>query len=78
MNATVLDLRYKMSTVICALENRETVNVLYHGKLKGIIRPVETLKMKVSEHEYFGSDRRSTESVEETMKKLRGGRYNDL
>ncbi len=78
MNATVLDLRYKMNKVLSALENRETVNVLCHGKVRGIIKPVETKEMKASDHEFFGSDRRSTESVEETMRKLRGGRYNDL
>ncbi len=35
MEASVVDLRYKMKEVLEALERRETVRLLYHGKVKG-------------------------------------------
>lgn len=76
MDATILDLRYKMSRVIDALDNRECVNVLYHGKIKGTIVPAGKKPLKAQD-QYFGSNK-SAESVALKMKKLRGGRYRDL
>ncbi len=32
MKATVLDLRYKMNEVLKALDKRERVTILYHGR----------------------------------------------
>ena len=78
MNATVLDLRYKMSQVLSALDNRESVNVLYHGKIKGVIVPVAKNDLLAQDHDYFGSQKNSEESVVDEMVKLRGGRYRDL
>ena len=49
MEASVVDLRYKMKDVLEALERRETVRILYHGKLKGTIIPAsgaQKLKME--------------------------------
>ena len=40
MKATVSDLRCKMGDVLRALHRRETVTILYHGKVKGTIVPV--------------------------------------
>ena len=79
MNATVIDLRYKMSQVLSALDNREIVNVLYHGKLKGVIMPV-IIKNDIlaQNHEYFGSNQSGLNSVEDEMISLRGGRYRDI
>ena len=78
MNATIVDLRYRMKDVLKALDRREDVHILCRGKLKGIIqpRPAQTTK-KVVEHPFFNS-RRSTSTVEEEMRALRGGRYRDL
>ena len=77
MNATVLDLRYKMNKVLGALDNRESVHVLYHGKVKGVIFPVGGSVAKTVGHEFFGS-MTSDIPVDEVMAGLRGGRYRDL
>ena len=78
MNATVIDLRYKMSQVLSALDNREIVNVLYHGKLKGVIMPVIKNDILAQNHEYFGSNQNGLNSVYDEMVSLRGGRYRDI
>ena len=77
MNATVLDLRYKMNKVLGALENRESVHVLYHGKVKGIILPVGGSVVKTADHAFFGSHK-SDIPVEDVMVGLRGGRHRDI
>ena len=78
MEATVVDLRYHMNDVLKALARNESVSVLYRGKVKGVIRPaIRATCPKVSAHAFFGS-RKSAESVEQTMGRLRGGRYRDL
>lgn len=79
MKASVVDIRYKMTEVLNALERNETVEILYHGKTKGIIKPLAAQMAKsVSEHPFFGMDKESGEQVEATMKKLREDRYSDL
>lgn len=78
MKATVVDLRYKMSEVLKALERNEDVEILYHGKTKGTISAAPQLSaMKVTEHPFFNM-LHGTTSVEEDMEQLRGGRYRDL
>ena len=78
MNATVVDLRYRMNDVLKALDRKESVNVLYRGKLKGILYPaVEASAGKVAEHPFFGV-REAGPGVEEQMTALRGGRCRDL
>lgn len=78
MEATVVDLRYRMNDVLKALERNEPVTVLYHGKPKGVIRPVtKTSAGRVKDHVFFGS-RKSTETTEAIMNKLREGRYRAL
>ena len=58
MDASVVDLRYKMKEVLKALERKEKVNIKYHGKIKGIITPVGTGSAdKISEHPFFGMKR---------------------
>jgi len=78
MEATVVDLRYRMNDVLKALDRNESVNVLYRGKLKGIIRPsAKPVAVRVHEHAFFGS-RPSRNTVEKVMARLRGGRYHDV
>ena len=78
MKATVVDLRYKMSDVLKALDRNEDVEILYHGKAKGtIIAKTHQSSEKVSEHPFFNM-LHSEKPVEEEMKQLRGGRYRDL
>lgn len=77
MNASILDLRYKTSDILAALENRERITILYHGKPRGTIIPLEESGAagKVCEHELFGMYAAEKESVEEVMERLRGGRH---
>jgi len=76
MKTSIIDLRYKMKDVIKALEKREKITILYHGKPKGVILPVHMEKKKdVKTHPFFGMFKEESKSVEETMQELRGGRY---
>jgi hypothetical protein len=75
MNASIVELRYKMRDVLSALERKEKVSILYHGKLKGIIYPLEAeSSTSVQRHPFFGMAK-SKESVETTMRRIRGVRY---
>ena len=76
MNATIVDLRYRMKDVLRALERIEEVSILYHGK--GVISaPVTQQGGKVSEHPFYNMHQEA-ESVDEQMEGLRGGRHRDL
>ena len=75
MKATVVDMRYKMKDVLASLERNEDVTLLYHGKVKGFIRPAgRATPGKVSEHAFFGMSRSARASVAAGMESLRGGR----
>jgi hypothetical protein len=79
MKATVVELRYKMKEVLKALEQRENVTILYHGKVKGIIIPAKTDSTeKVEEHPFFGMNQDDSASVLEQMDKLRRPRFHAL
>lgn len=79
MNASVVDLRYKMNEVLQALGRRETVTVMYHGRAKAAIVPIETDRtIRVASHPFFGMLAMPEQSVEQTMNELRGGRFNAL
>jgi len=76
MEASIVDLRYKMKDVLCALERNEQVKIYFHGKLKGTIQPVkEKSKKNVKESPFFGMLSNDQETVEETMQRLRGSRH---
>lgn len=79
MNATIVDLRYKMKEVLRALNQKESVQVFYHGKPTAVILPVTEMKkpIPVKNHPFFKMNV-SKETVEQTMTRLRGGRYLDL
>lgn len=40
MNATIVDLRYRMREVLRAIDRGETVTVLYRGKAKAALTPI--------------------------------------
>jgi antitoxin (DNA-binding transcriptional repressor) of toxin-antitoxin stability system len=40
MNATIVDLRYRMRDVLRAIDRGETVTVLYRGKAKATLMPI--------------------------------------
>ena len=79
MKATVVDLRYKMTDVLKALDRRERVTLLYHGKVKGTIIPAEKDQMlSVEDHPLFNMAGKKAKTVSKEMEKLRGSRFNDL
>jgi hypothetical protein len=76
MDATILDLRYKMREVLKALNRRERINILYHGKLKGTIIPAGGKeKKKVADHPFFGMKKDEKATVQDELSKLRKNRY---
>jgi len=78
MDATILDLRYRMKDVLRALDRNEKVTILYHGKPRGFITPhTAPTGKRVAEHPFFNL-RRDGGPAEEQMEKLRGDRYRDL
>jgi hypothetical protein len=79
MKASIVDLRYHMNDVLKALARNESVEVLYHSKKIGIIMPIKkTTAKKVEDHEFYGMAKDQLLSVEEQLKQLRGGRYDDI
>ena len=80
MKASIVDLRYKMNSVLKALERNEKVTISHRGVLKGTIVPA-TLDEdgRVEDHPFFGSDANANElSVEEVMDEIRKPRSHDL
>ena len=78
MKATIVDLRYRMKDVLKALDRNEDVQILYHGKTKGVLKAgAVRSNSKVSRHPFFNM-RSVGASVEGEMDRLRGGRYRDL
>lgn len=77
MQASIVDLRYKMKDVLKALDKKERVSVLYRGKVKGIIIPVEQQRavLRVQAHPFFGMYAATQRPVDEVMEALRGARY---
>ena len=76
MKASALDLRYRMSEVLEALERRESVSLLYHGKVKGAIVPIGRKgTVRTPDHPFFGMGSAGEDSVTAAMDRLRGDRY---
>jgi hypothetical protein len=79
MDASVLDLRYKMRDVLKALNRRERVRILYHGKVKGEIIPNKKGGAKKSiDQPLFGMLRNSNERPDEIVIKMRRTRSRDF
>ena len=79
MEASVVDLRYKMKDVLEALDRRESVQILYHGKVKGTIIPAShDPKTRVADHPFFGMRKDEPKSPTEIVDELRSGRYDAL
>ena len=82
MEASIVDLRYKMKDVLKALDRGESVRITYHGKEKAVMVPSRkksTRSMKDSP--FFGLQAdlpNDAKSVQEYMKELRKPRYADL
>ena len=79
MDASIVDLRYKMRNVLKALNRRERVRILYHGRVKGEIIPVKgNSTIKTNQHALFGMLKGEKGNPEEIVSKMRRSRYNDL
>ena len=76
MKTSIVDLRYKMKDVLKALNRRERIEILYHGRPKGVINPVHEPKtLRIRNHPFFGMLRKQKKSVRQVMDELRGGRH---
>ncbi len=72
MNASILDLQYRMKDILRALDRGQSVKILYHGKLKGTLIPPQTISSKnIQDHPFFGMLQNEKESVEVQINKLR-------
>ncbi len=80
MEASIVDLRYKMNDVLKALERNEKITILYRGQPRGLIIPFkeENTEKKLKKHPFFGMYKESKRAVKDIMEDLRGGRYDDL
>lgn len=76
MKASIVDLRYKTNEILKALERNESVTVLYHGKVKGVIKPAHEKKVSmIKDHPFFGMSTTLEETVTETLERLRKPRH---
>ena len=79
MDASILDLRYKMRNVLDALNRREKVRILYHGKVQGEMIPFKGKNdAKTINHPLFGMLKREKGKPEDIVSQMRRSRYNDL
>lgn len=79
IKALVLELRYKMKDVLRALDRKEQVTILYRGKVKGTITPVDsTTETSARKESFFGSLSEEQTSIAGEIEKLRGGRFRAL
>jgi len=75
MKTNAVDLRRNMKDIMRAVERNEPVTVLYHGKEKAMIHPIEqTSASSVRSHAFFGMNKDDI-AVEIVMDGLRDGRY---
>lgn len=79
MDASILDLRYKMRDVLKALDRREKVRILYHGKIKGEIIPAKSdTTVKTVNHAIFGLTENEEKDPSEIVSDLRRRRVNAI
>ena len=82
MEASIVDLRYRMKSVLEALDRGESVTVLHRGKPRARLEPIDSEprtkpRMKVEDHPFFGmwKDRKDMEDVDAYLRNLRKPRY---
>jgi hypothetical protein len=76
MKASIVDLRYKTTDILKALDRNESVTVLYHGKVKGVIKHARKKSIsKVKDHPFFAMHKDDEQSVLEELENLRKPRY---
>jgi antitoxin (DNA-binding transcriptional repressor) of toxin-antitoxin stability system len=75
MKASVIDLRYRMSEILKAIDRNEEVTILYHGKVKGVIKPnISGGHRRISDHPFFNMSQ-SKKAVNAVIADLRRDRY---
>ena len=75
MKTNAVDLRRNMKDIMRAVGRNEPVTVLYHGKEKAMILPIDqTSASSVRAHAFFGMNLDDV-AVESVVDDLRGGRY---
>ncbi len=76
MKASIVDLRYKTNDILKALDRNESVTVLYHGKVKGVIKPArEKSELKIKDHPFFGMYGESEKTVLDELEDMRKPRH---
>lgn len=76
MKASIVDLRYKTNDILKALDRNESVTILYHGKVKGIIKPARgKTALKVKDHPFFSMYENFELTVLEELDNLRKSRH---
>lgn len=76
MKASIVDLRYKTNEVLKALDRNESVTILYHGKVKGVIKPAKEKNVtKIKDHPFYGMNQEAEETVLEELANLRKSRH---
>jgi antitoxin (DNA-binding transcriptional repressor) of toxin-antitoxin stability system len=82
MEASIVDLRYRMKSVLEALDRGESVTVLHRGKPRARLTSIPlkakpTARMKVADHPFFGmwKDREDMKDVDAYLRNLRKPRY---
>jgi len=76
MKASIVDLRYKTREILEALERNESVTVLYHGRVRGVIQPAgKPPAATVAEHPFFGMRSDTAESIADELERLRQPRH---
>lgn len=79
MEASIVDLRYRMNDVLKALRRNEKVSVLYHGKIEAVIVPAKKHKrISVKAHPFCGMHSKEKKSVESIVRDLRKFRYESI
>ena len=84
MKASFVDLRKKSGEILRALERNESVTLLYRGKPKAIIQPIQESGKrrieKVEDHPAFGmwADREDMKDPAAYVRKIRRRRFRDL
>jgi len=74
MKTNAVDLRRNMKDIMRAVERNEPVTVLYHGKEKAMILPIEKASSaSVRSHAFFGMNQDDS-AVENIIDGLRDGR----
>lgn len=83
MEASTVDLRYRMKDILKALDRGESVKVFYRGKLRGVLVPPDQAEKKLfrtRDHPAFGmwADREDMKDVDAYVRNLRKGRFDDI